>query len=189
MLIKTGKIMFEEKTVSKEVLYRGKVIDVEMQEVTLSNGNRSFREILRHSGGACMLALDKNNYVYLVRQYRKAVEKETLEIAAGKLEEGEKPLECALRELKEETGLIAHRVDDLGFIYTSPGFCDETLYLFLGRDLEQSDQSPDPDELVACEKHSIEDCFKMIEEGLICDSKTIVAICKTAAKLGINPGL
>ena len=112
-------IMFDEKTVKRKTVYRGRVIDVERQSVVLVNGNAAEREIVRHNGGACMAAVDDLMNIYLVRQYRKAVERETLEIPAGKLEKDEDPYECAVRELKEETGLMAGRVSKLGYIYTT----------------------------------------------------------------------
>ena len=144
-------IMFDEKTTSRETVYFGKVIDVERQSVVLINGNTAGREIVRHNGGACMAAVDEQMNFYLVRQYRKPVDRETLEIPAGKLEKGEDPYDCAVRELKEETGLIAGRVSKLGYIYTTPGFCDEVLHIFLAEELLQAEKSPDPDEFVNCE--------------------------------------
>lgn len=178
-------IMFDEKTVNKETVYRGKVIDVERQSVILVNGNEAEREIIRHSGGACMAAIDDQMDFYLVRQYRKAVGRETLEIPAGKLEKGEDPYDCAVRELKEETGLMPGRVSSLGYIFTTPGFCDEVLHLFLAEDLLQAEKEPDPDEFVNCERYPLARCLEMIENGEICDSKTIVAVLRIARRFGI----
>ena len=178
-------IMFDEKTVKRKTIYRGKVIDVERQSVILVNGNTAEREIIRHSGGACMVAVDDLMNIYLVRQYRKAIDRETIEIPAGKLEKDEDPYECAVRELKEETGLMAGRVSKLGHIYTTPGFCDEVLHIFLAEDLVQAENDPDPDEFVSCERYPIIRCLEMIENGEICDSKTIVAILRMARRFGI----
>jgi len=178
--------MFDEKTISKEKVYSGKVIDVERQTVTLINGNTAGREIVRHNGGACMAAVDRNMNFYLVRQFRKAVERETLEIPAGKLEKGEDPYDCAVRELKEETGLMASRVSKLGFIYTTPGFCDEVLHIFLAEELVQAEKSPDPDEFVNCECFPLAACVEMVENGEICDAKTITAVLRTARRFGIH---
>ncbi|MHB1453107.1 MAG: NUDIX hydrolase [Saccharofermentanales bacterium] len=177
--------MFFEKTMESETVYHGRVIDVERQKVLLINGNEAGREIVRHNGGACMAAIDQNLDFYLVRQFRKPLDTETLEIPAGKLEKGEDPYHCAVRELKEETGLIGGRIESLGHVFTTPGFCDEKLYIYLAQDLEQSSSDPDPDEFVSCEKYPLAKCVEMVESGLICDAKTVVAILRTARKFKV----
>ena len=174
--------MFIEETITKETAYFGRVINVERQTVRLTNGNEADREIVRHNGGACMAALDSEKNFYLVRQYRKPVDRETLEIPAGKLEKGEDPYTCAVRELREETGLAGRKVESLGSVYSTPGFCDERLHIFLATDLSQGDTDPDPDEFVHCEKYPLEHCVAMVEDGTISDAKTIIAILRTAAK-------
>lgn len=177
---------FYEKTLEKNILFYGRVVNVETQTVELVNGNISYREILRHDGGACMVALDDERNIFLVKQYRKAIEKHTLEIPAGKLEKNEEPIQCAIRELREETGLIPGKVVSLGYIYPSPGFCDEKLYLFLATDLTQSQMSPDPDELLDVVKLSLKESLELIAEGEITDSKTVVALYRTALHLEQN---
>lgn len=177
--------MFDERTISKETVYFGRVINVEQQSVELVNGNIANREIIRHNGGACMAAIDTDMNMYFVRQFRKPVDRETLEIPAGKLEKGEDPYDCAVRELKEETGLVGGKVCKLCAIMTTPGFCDEVLHIFLAEDLVQEEKSPDPDEFVQCEKYPLSVCLEMIDNGQISDAKTIIAVLKTARKFGI----
>lgn len=172
--------MFTEKTIKSHIAYKGKVIDVERQKVILINGEEADREIVRHNGGACMAAIDKKLNFYLVRQFRKPFDKETLEIPAGKLEKGEDPYECAIRELREETGITAGKVTKLGPIYTTPGFCDEVLHIYLAQDLVQGEKDPDPGEFLKLEKYPLKECVEMVSSGQIRDSKTIVAILRTA---------
>lgn len=166
---------FEEKTLSSEYVYKGRVIDVKSDEVEIANGNISYREVVEHTGGVVILAL-KGDSLLLVKQYRYPLKSVSLELPAGKLKKGEDPDYASRRELEEETGYIAENWTSLGYIYTTPGFCDEKLYLYLARDLVYKKINPDEDEILECLEYKIEKVFSMIDNGEINDSKTICAI-------------
>jgi ADP-ribose pyrophosphatase len=175
--------MFTEKTTQEHLLYEGRVVRVYELQVELHTGETARREVVRHNGGACILAIDDQKNAYLVRQYRKAIEKHTLEIAAGKLEPGEDPLVCATRELLEETGICASQIESLGWIYPTPGYCDEKLYLYLATGLSHGESSPDPDEYLECVKVPLAQCLEKIESGEINDAKTVIALLRTASSV------
>lgn len=166
---------FEEKTLSSEYVYNGKVIDVKRDEVTVANGHQSVREVVEHTGGVVILAI-KGDKILTVKQYRYPLKKVSVELPAGKLEKGENPDFASKRELREETGYTAKKWSSLGYIYTSPGFCDEKLYLYLAQDLDYDKQSPDEDEILEANEISIKEVLKMIDTGIINDSKTICTI-------------
>lgn len=166
---------FEEKTITSEYVYRGRVIDVKRDEILIPNGHESDREVVEHSGGVVIIALDGDK-IPLVRQYRYPIKSVSLELPAGKLEKGENPDSAAKRELREETGYVSEDWQSLGYIYTSPGFCDEKLYLYFATNLIFKSQNPDEDEIIQCEEYSIDEVLSMIDNGIINDSKTICAI-------------
>lgn len=165
----------EEKTISTEYKYKGKVIDVKRDEVIVSNGHKSVREVVEHTGGVVILALHDKN-ILLVNQFRYPLKSTSIELPAGKLEKGEDPDIAAKRELEEETGYISNNWTKLGYIYTSPGFCDEKLHLYFAKDLEYKNQHPDEDEILECYEEPIEKVFDMIDNREINDSKTICTI-------------
>ncbi len=177
--------MHFEKTLENKEIYRGRVFTVFEQTVELENGKVAKREIVRHNGGAAIVAIDEDFNVYLVRQFRKPFDIETLEIPAGKLEIGEDPYFCAVRELKEETGVSAGEIESLGYILTTPGFCDEKLYLYLATHLSPGRMNLDYDEFLSCEKVPLSECILKIERGEINDSKSVIAILRAARKFGI----
>lgn len=177
--------MHFEKTVTSKTMYLGRVFSVEEQTVELENGRTAGREIVRHNGGAAVVAVDAGLHVCLIRQFRKPLDRETLEIPAGKLEVGEDPYCCAVRELKEETGCTAEEVAAIGVLHPSPGYCDETLYLYLATGLVQGQMRPDPDEFITLEKHPLSVCVEKIENGEITDAKSIVGILAAARKFGV----
>lgn len=167
-----------EKKVRNINRYQGIVVNIRVEQVELPNGARTMREVVEHPGGAAIVPIDADGNVYCVRQYRYPFGKTLLEIPAGKLEPGEDPADCAVRELGEETGLIAGRMTPLGLLYTSPGFSDEVLYLYLAQELTQGQAHPDPNEFVNMEKHPIGELTDMISRGEIRDAKTQVGILK-----------
>ena len=166
----------EEKTIATRKIFNGKVIDLQVDDVLLPNGNVSKREIVKHPGAVAVMALTEEEKIVLVRQFRKALEKTILEIPAGKLEKDEEPLDSAHRELEEETGYQARKLEKVVSFYTSPGFADEEIHLHWATGLEKGAFNPDEDEFVELVELSLDECFKRIETGDICDAKTIFAI-------------
>ena len=167
---------FKEKQTNRKDIYNGRVIDVVCDDVILQDGKASKREVVLHSGGVVILAVDKNNMVYMVKQYRYAVQKEIYELPAGRLEKGEDPFECAKRELEEECGLVADTWESLGFIYSSPGILSEKLYLYKATNLKQTQQHLDEGEFLSVSKFNIDNVLGMIKENRINDAKTICAV-------------
>lgn len=168
--------MFEETVTHKKEVFKGQVFSVELQQVTLPDGFESHREIVRHHGGACVLALDEKGRVTLVRQYRSPFATDLLEVPAGKLEPGEDPRCCAARELQEETGFKADSIELLQTIYPSPGYCSEVLSIFLATGLRPGKARPDPGEILRCERLPLAQALEKIDDGTIKDAKTIVAL-------------
>ena len=167
----------EEKTLSTQTIFRGKVIRLELSEVELPNGNVAGREAVRHSGGAAVL-LVCGGKVLLERQFRFPYGKVIWEIPAGKLNAGEDPESAARRELEEETGYRADGLKKLTQIYPSPGYTDEIIHIYYTESAQALSQHLDEDEFINCSFVSLEECVKMIECGEICDAKTIAAIYK-----------
>lgn len=165
-----------EKTMKSTKIFEGKVISVRVDTVELPGAKYAKREIVEHRGAAAILAVDENENIYMVRQYRKACEEVLLEIPAGKLEIGEKPLDCAKRELKEEVGIVADNMDYMLEFYTSAGFCNEKIHIFLANGITLVEREPDEDEIIEVEKFSIDEVLKKITYGEIVDAKTIIAI-------------
>lgn len=168
-----------EKTLGSEEIYRGKIITVYRDTVSLPEGRTSKREIVEHAGGAGIVALDGDGYIYLVRQYRYAFGCELLEIPAGKLETGEDPAKCAARELAEETGFTAEKMEFLGEILPSPGYCREVLYDYLATGLKSGAMHLDPGEYLHVEKMRLEDAYHAVMRGELSDAKTAIGILKT----------
>lgn len=168
----------EEKTLSAEEIYNGRIIKVRKEKVSLPDGREASREIIGHPGGVGVLAVDDDGMVYMVTQYRIAAKQEMLEIPAGKLEYGEDPLECGKRELIEETGYKAEEFIPLGAYYATPGYCEEKLTLYLAKKLSYVGQKLDDGEFLNVSKHSIEELYKKVMENKIYDAKTAIAILK-----------
>ena len=163
---------FFEETLSREDIFSGKVFEVHRDHVRLSDGHESIREVVEHSGGVCIAAIDQNRDVWLVRQFRYPMKMETLEVPAGKLEKGEQPLPAAIRELGEETGLTAGKIEAIGTFYSSPGFCSETLHFYLATDLLMGEQHLDEGELLNCVKMPLKKAVEMVLADQIKDGKT-----------------
>lgn len=170
---------FGEKTLTSASIYNGKVIDVVRDEVEISTGRHSFREVVKHSGGVVIVVVKKRSddpTILLVKQFRYPIKQVVYELPAGKLEKGEDPDFACKRELEEETGYRAANWQSLGYINTSPGFCDEKLYLYLASDLEFVGEHPDEGEIIKAYEYKLSDVKKMILNGGINDAKTICAI-------------
>lgn len=174
---------FEEKIVENHLRWRGKIFEARTLNVQLPDGSSDCREVVRHHGGAGVVALDDDGRICLVRQYRVALGRMTLEIPAGKLEPGEDGASCAARELAEETGLLAGRLERLVCVLGSPGFTDERTEVFLASDLQQGVASPDEGELVGCIWAPLDDVVDAALRGLIQDGKTVSGVLAAKALL------
>ena len=171
----------EEVFVSSREVFQGVLINVEHWQVTLPNGNPALREIVRHRGAAAVVPLDGAGNVTMVRQHRIAVGRFAWEIPAGKLDyPGEDMLDCARRELEEETGLQAEHYRPLTVLDTTPGFCNEQIGIYLATGLSQHKAHTDPDEFLRVRAFSLAEAIGMIMSGEIHDSKTIVGLLMTA---------
>ncbi|MGI6755266.1 MAG: NUDIX hydrolase [Atopobiaceae bacterium] len=173
-LLRKGERL-KENILHARTIFAGKIFQVLQLEVQCPNKSVAVREIVRHSGGAGILAV-KNHKICLVRQYRVALARPTLEIPAGKLEAGEDPAACAARELKEETGLIAQEFELVAVSYGSPGFTDEKTHIFAARGLTQGNAQPDADEFLDVVWIDLDEALWAIKAEKIVDSKTIIAI-------------
>ncbi len=175
---------FEEKTLSVEKIFDGKVIKVRREKVELPDGKTSMRELIAHPGGVGVIAVDEDRQVFMVSQYRIAARSMMLEIPAGKLEYGENPLECGKRELIEETGYKANEFTHLGEYYATPGYCEEKLNIYLAHELEFVGQNLDDGEFLNVTKYPLDELYNMVMENKIYDAKTAIAILKAKAILG-----
>ena len=166
-------------TVSKtNIVFQGKVFDVKVDEIEYNgSGNKSFRQVALHPGGAVVLPLKSDGKIILVSQYRYPHNEVLLELPAGKLEKGEDPLNCATRELTEETGYSSKKISKLGKIYTTPGFCDEILHIYLAEDLIPGDHAREEgEEGMEVVELTLEEAEEKIRNGKIVDAKTICGI-------------
>jgi len=166
----------EEKFNKRLKEEKGNYLHYCIDEVTLSNGHISTREMVTHPGAVAIIAYTANNEIILVKQYRYPVKETLYEIPAGKLESGEMSDASAKRELEEETGFVAKRWEKVSSFYTAPGFSNEKMHLFMATDLIEKTAHPDPDEIIVYEKMPLEEAMKMIETGEIKDSKTMFAL-------------
>jgi ADP-ribose pyrophosphatase len=169
---------YTEKKIRGGLVYSGVIVKVELDDAELVDGTVVKREVVMHPGGVGILPVDADGTAYMVRQFRYPFSRELLEIPAGKLEPGEDPKVCAVRELGEETGFTAGRLVDLGVTYASPGISDETLHLYLALDLVPGRQHLDADEFLGVEKWPLEELYAMVLRGEIHDGKTEIAVMK-----------
>ncbi len=167
---------YEEKQLTSENVYDGKIMTVQRDEVELANGKKSFREVVRHSGGVVILAMKDSDTILMVRQFRYPIGETVYEVPAGKLEKGEDPDYAARRELEEETGCKAEKWTNLGYINTSPGFCDEKLYLYKAENLTYVGEHPDEGEIISAIEMNLSDVNSKIKNGEINDAKTLCVI-------------
>jgi len=165
-----------EKELSSKLVFDGNLLKVYSDKVELPNGKEGEREYIKHPGAVAVVPITESGKIILVRQYRYAAGKALLEIPAGKLDKGEKPEECALRELEEETGYVAKTLQKLSSIYTTPGFTNEIIHLYIAENLTFAKQKLDEDEFLNVEIYTKEEVKKMIMDGRINDSKSMLAL-------------
>lgn len=170
-------------------VYRGRIVDLGIERVTLPNGVEVELEIIRHTGASAVVAVDADGRVALIRQFRHAAGGFVWELPAGVLDRpDESPADCAARELLEEAGLRAARLTPLTTIFTTPGFTDERIHLFLAQDLSQEGHAHEHDEVIAEIAHPpLREALGMIRRGEIVDSKTICGLHLAGAALGVLP--
>lgn len=167
-----------EKTVSTKEIFKGKVIEVRVEDVELPNGEKSTREIVKHPGAVAIIALTEDNKIVMVEQFRKPLERVIMEIPAGKLEENEDPLDSAKRELEEETGYLAEGIEYITSFYVSPGFADELVHIYFTNKLKKSKHgtSMDEDEFLNIHEVTLEEANDLMEQKMIYDAKTVFAV-------------
>ena len=170
---------FKEETLKSELIYKGAIMNVRKDTVTVKDGKTSFREIIEHNGGAAVVALKDDGKVVMVKQFRKPFERDVLEIPAGKIEVGEDPKETVIRELKEETGYTADSVELLCKFAPSVGYTTEVLYIYMAKGLTPGETNFDPQEALDTVEYPLEEVVEMIKEGKIIDGKTMVGILLT----------
>lgn len=177
---------FFEKTVETDVKFEGRILKLRVDTVELPDGTTSTREIIEHPGGVAVIAVDENGYVPMVTQFRKPYEKMIMELPAGKLDNGEDPLDCGIRELEEETGLKAHNFVSLGAVLPSPGYAAEMIYVYLATDLYEGTVHLDEGEFLSVEKIHIDTLIDMVMNGKLQDAKTVIGILKAYMYLKNN---
>lgn len=169
-----------EKTVEKNYVYEGKIINVRRDKAALPTGKPCTREVVEHNGGVCVAALTENNELMFVRQFRYPYMEVILELPAGKLEKGEDPFEAGKRELEEETGCVAENYADLGKFYPTPGYCGEIIYLYAAWGLAETQMHPDDDEYLEVERIPLDKAVDMVINGEIPDGKTQALVMRVA---------
>ena len=174
------------KRLKRELVYKGAILDIYKDTMELPDGNKAEWDFVSHRmGAAAILPVMKDGRIVMVRQYRNALDRYTLEIPAGKLDSlDEAKIDCAYRELEEETGYRCDHLEYLMSVNTTIAFCDEALDIFLARDLKKTHQHLDPDEEIEVEAWELSDLLKRIYAGELTDGKTVSAILAYACKAG-----
>ena len=168
--------MAEEKTLSSQLIYEGRAVRLRVDTVRMPSGRETTREIVEHGDCVAIIAIDDEDNVLLVNQFRKPVEKRLLEIPAGGIEPGEEPADCVRRELREETGFLPRRVERLGGFYSAPGYCTEYLHLYLATELVPSPLQAEDSESIRLVRVRLSEVPGLITSGSICDAKSIAGL-------------
>ena len=168
-----------EPTVDSKTVFRGKILNLRVDTVRMPNGRQATREIVEHSHSVCVVPVDDEGNVVLVKQYRKPAELELLEVVAGGVEEGEEAEDAALRELQEETGFTAGKLQHLSSSWVAPGWATELIHAYLATELRPASLPPDEDENISVAKVPLRDVTTLIESGEICDLKSIASLLMT----------
>lgn len=175
----------QEKTLTSDTVYEGKIFTIVHDTAELENGESAIRDVLLHTGGVCVIPVTENNEIYMVKQFRYPFREVTTEIPAGKLEKGENPYDCGKRELLEETGFTCTEYIPLGEIYPTPAYNTEVIHVYLAKGLHCEKQNLDDGEFLDVEKVPLAEAVRLVMDGKIKDAKTQVAVLKTARILGI----
>jgi ADP-ribose pyrophosphatase len=167
----------EEKTLSSQLIYDGRAVKLRVDTVRMADGREAKREIVEHINCVAIVAVDADDNVLLVKQFRKPVEKELLEIPAGGIDPGEDPVAAVRREMQEETGYLPREVERLGGFYSTPGYCTEYLHLYLATDLVPSQLHAEDTESISVVPVPLGQISQLIASGDICDAKSIAGLC------------
>ncbi len=173
-----------ERPLTEDVAWTGRIFNVDRLRVELPDGRVAIRDVVRHPGAVAVVALTEDGRICLVRQYRTALSRVTVEIPAGKLSPGEDPLECAGRELLEETGMSAEKIAFLTTIASSDGFCDELIHIYMATGLTFSRSDPDADEFINVDLVPLDELIDAVLDGRIEDAKTVVGALICDAVMG-----
>ena len=166
----------------RQLRYQGTILKI-YEDTVIANGHKAYWDFIHHDGAAAVLPVTEDGKILMVRQYRNALDRETLEIPAGKLDAPDEPkITCAYRELEEETGFRSDNLEYLISINTTVAFCDVAIDIFVARNLIPSHQHLDEDEVIDVEPWELEDLLKLIYEGKMTDGKTVAAICAYGMK-------
>jgi ADP-ribose pyrophosphatase len=175
------------KLTKSDKIFSGKVFDLKVDHIEYDSGNTGIREVAVHPGGAAVVAVKDDGKIILVKQYRHPIQQAILELPAGKLDKGEDPLVCAVRELEEETGYKSGKIEKLGVISTSPGFCTEILHIYLAQDLISGNHNREEGELgMELLEFTMDEIEQKIMSGEIIDAKTICGIFYAKNKLKLS---
>ncbi len=170
--------MAVEKTLSSQKIYNGRILSLRVDRVLLENGHETVREVIDHQGAAGVVAFDEEGKLLMVRQYRYPIGQELLELPAGKIDPGESPLQCAARELQEETGYRAEKLTELGRVYPAAAYDVELVHLFYAQGLTPVQQKLDEDEFLSVEHVDFDEAVRLVLADEILDSKTQIGILK-----------
>ena len=166
----------KESKLSSEAIFQGRLLDVRKDEVELPNGKTSTREWINHPGAVCCVPILPDGKIALIRQYRYPVQEEMIELPAGKLDRGEEPEKCAVRELEEEIGYYPSKLTFLTHIHPAIGFANEKMWLYLADDLEKTDSKLDEDEFLELIPTDLSEAVQMVWDRKISDVKTIIGL-------------
>ncbi len=165
-----------EKTLSSQLIYDGRAVKLRVDTVQTANNRQTTREIVEHADCVAIIAVDADSNILLVRQFRKAVDKELLEIPAGGIDPGEDPETTVRRELREETGYLPKKVEKLGGFYSAPGYCSEYLYLYLATELTPSQLYAEDTEEISLVRVPVSEIPNLLASGKICDAKSVAGL-------------
>ncbi len=168
--------MSGKKEISSKIVYDGRAVKLRVDTVRKADGRVTTREVVEHSDCVAVVAIDADENVLLVRQLRESVNKELLEIPAGGIEPGEDPLDCVLREMREETGYLPQKIERMGGFYSTPGYCTEYLYLYLATDLIPGRLHAEDTDSITLVRVPVSQISSLISSGSICDAKSIAGL-------------